>query len=188
MKSLVVFASGSGSNAENLVQYFREHSSGIQVKACFCNQPEAGVIRRMHRLGIPTIVFNKSFINDKGSFEMALSLFQPDLIVLAGYLWLFPSYLVEKYRNKTINIHPALLPKFGGKGMYGDKVHQAVIDSAENKSGITIHYVNEQFDEGAVIKQVEIPVGTDDTVDSLKQKIHRLEFEHLPMVIEEMLR
>ena len=182
MLKIVVFASGSGSNAERIATYFAEKGTA-QVQAILSNNPQAGVLARAKRLAIPSIVFDRqAFYHSDIVLNIVRSL-QPDLIVLAGFLWKVPVYLTETYPDKIINIHPSLLPKYGGKGMYGAHVHQAVIDHGEKESGITIHYVNEHYDEGNIIFQAKTEVLPTDTADTLAEKIHQLEYQHFPEVI-----
>lgn len=182
MLKIVVFASGSGSNAERIATYFAEKGTA-QVQAILSNNPQAGVLARAKRLAIPSIVFDRqAFYHSDIVLNIVKSL-QPDLIVLAGFLWKVPTYLTEAYPDKIINIHPSLLPKYGGKGMYGAYVHQAVIDHGEKESGITIHYVNEHYDEGNIIFQAKTEVLPTDTPDTLAEKIHQLEYQHFPEVI-----
>jgi len=184
MKKIVIFASGSGSNAENI---YHQLQSKVEVQCIFCNNANAGVIERAKRLNIPLVLFNKQdWQNDTHVADQVAS-YQPDLIVLAGFLWKVPPTFIERFPNKIINIHPSLLPKFGGKGMYGSHVHNAVIEAKETKSGITIHYVNEHYDEGAYIFQAECALSASDNADDLANKIHLLEFEHFPKIIEQLL-
>jgi phosphoribosylglycinamide formyltransferase-1 len=186
MKRIAIFASGSGSNAENIYNYFQKNEN-IAVSLILTNNPKAGVIERAKRLNIPYIVFYRKefYVTDK--IIDALLKKEIDFIVLAGFLWLLPSSLLEAFPNKIINIHPALLPKFGGKGMYGQHVHKAVSAAKEIKTGITIHYVNEQYDEGAVIFQKAIGIEKGEEPASIAAKIHALEYEFFPKVIEELL-
>ena len=182
MLKIVVFASGSGSNAERIATYFAEKGTA-QVQAILSNNPQAGVLARAKRLAIPSIVFDRQAFYHSDIVLNLIKSLQPDLIVLAGFLWKVPVYLTEAYPNKIINIHPSLLPKYGGKGMYGAHVHQAVIDHGEKESGITIHYVNEHYDEGNIIFQAKTEVLPTDTADTLAEKIHQLEYQHFPEVI-----
>jgi phosphoribosylglycinamide formyltransferase-1 len=186
MKNIVIFASGSGSNAENIAEYFQK-SNVVKIVAVFTNNPNAGVIQRMEKFGIPCVVFSKDDFNNKEYFLKKLKQHSPNLIVLAGFLWLIPNYLVEEYTNKIINIHPALLPKFGGKGMYGMHVHEAVKAANETETGITIHYVNSKFDEGKIIFQAKTPLSQQDSFDTIAQKIHVLEMDNFPKVIEQVI-
>ncbi|NVK04898.1 MAG: phosphoribosylglycinamide formyltransferase [Flavobacteriia bacterium] len=184
-RNIVIFASGSGSNAEQIVQYFHSNSS-VEVSAFFTNNAKAGVIKRGNRLGIPTVVFHTEAVKN-GSVLAALKKISPDLIVLAGYLKLIPSSWVEAFPNKIINIHPALLPKHGGKGMYGMNVHKAVVENGDVESGITIHYVTEAYDEGAPIFQASVPVNSGDTPEDVQKNVQKLEHEHFPRIVEKLL-
>ncbi len=186
MRRIAIFASGNGTNAENIIKQFF-YSESVMVAAVFCNKPDAPVIEKVRRYGIPTVVFNREDFYDTRRVLRDLRDFEVDFIALAGFMWLIPEFLIREYREKIINIHPALLPGYGGKGMYGLKVHRAVIENKEKESGITIHYVNEQYDEGEIIYQHKCEVSVDETPESLAEKIHKLEYEHYPKVIEEML-
>ena len=185
-QKIVVFASGSGSNAEQIIQHFSSRPN-ILVAKIYVNNPQAYVLERAKRHQIESKVFDRSYFLSHQGLILDLSQENPDLIVLAGFLWKIPEMIVKAYPNKIINIHPALLPKFGGKGMFGMNVHRAVIDSGESESGITIHYVNENYDEGAIIMQATVSVETSDTPESLAQKIHKLEHQHYPITIEKTL-
>lgn len=185
MKNLVIFASGSGSNAEKIITHF-QGSTEVQISHIFCNNPEAGVIARAERLGIPCRIFSREEYKN-GSILRKIQSLQTDFIILAGFLWLIPSEFVQAYPNKIINLHPALLPKFGGKGMYGHFVHEAVVAAGEKESGITIHYVNEQYDEGAIIFQSSFPVVPGDTAEDVARKGQVLEHRDFPRVIENLL-
>ncbi|MHA7832433.1 MAG: phosphoribosylglycinamide formyltransferase [Flagellimonas sp.] len=186
MKRIVIFASGSGSNAENIISFFREKPQA-EVVAVLTNKSSAKVLERCDRLEVPAFYFNKSAFKDSDTVVHFLQGLQIDLIVLAGFLWKIPSNLIEAFPNKIINIHPALLPKYGGKGMYGDRVHQAVKENNETETGITIHYVNENYDEGAIIFQAKTNVISSDKAETIAQKVHQLEYEHFPKVIEKLL-
>jgi phosphoribosylglycinamide formyltransferase-1 len=186
MKRIVIFASGSGSNADNICHYFAK-SETVKVVALFCNNGQAGVIPKMEKWEVPVVLFNKKQLNDPEYFLPMIRQYEPDLIVLAGFLLLIPSFLVGEFSNRIINIHPALLPKFGGKGMYGHHVHEAVINQQEKEHGITIHLVNEKFDDGAHLFQRSFAVTPIDTLDSVAQKISLLEMTHFPQVIEDFL-
>jgi phosphoribosylglycinamide formyltransferase 1 len=185
LKHIVIFASGSGSNAENIVNYFKTNKH-IEVTLIATNNPQAGVIERAKRLNISSKVFNRKQLND-GDILLWPEMAQADLIVLSGFLWKIPSAFITKFPNKIINIHPALLPKYGGKGMYGDRVHQNVVANKELESGITIHYVNENYDEGAVIFQKSFTLNAEETPETLAQKIHKLEYKHYPKIIDKLL-
>ena len=186
MKRIVIFASGSGSNAENLIKFFQDsdHASVIQI---FCNNPHAKVLDRAKRLGVSALSFNRVAFTKTDDVLDILKATEPDLIVLAGFLWKFPEHILKCFENKVINIHPALLPKYGGKGMYGMNVHNAIIQNNESETGITIHYVNENYDEGAIIFQVTCQVSKQDTAQDVAAKIHKLEMEYFPKVVEQLL-
>lgn len=186
MKKILIFASGSGSNAERIVDYFRENNSA-EVSLILTNNLKAGVLDRAKRLCVPSVVFDRKAFYDTDVILNLVVSQQPDLIVLAGFLWKFPTKIIEKFPNKIINIHPSLLPKYGGKGMYGHFVHQAVLENKEIESGITIHYVNENYDQGAIIFQAKTEVLVNDSVDTLSNKIHLLEYEHFPKIIASLL-
>jgi phosphoribosylglycinamide formyltransferase-1 len=186
LKNIVLFASGNGTNAENICRYFAG-SGQVKVSGLICNNPEAKVFDKLAPYHIPSYLVSKKELNDPQSFLPLLEKCEPDLIVLAGFLLLIPSYLVEKYPNKIINLHPALLPKYGGKGMHGAHVHQAVKAAGEAETGISIHYVNERFDEGEIIFQARAPLHASDDVAAIAAKIAALEMEHLPKVIEKLL-
>ena len=187
MKNIAIFASGSGSNAENIISYFNRTKSA-NVRLILCNKPEAKVLSRAERLHVKSVVFTKAELDDTSRISDILKEERIDYIVLAGFLLLVPPALIEEYRGRIINIHPALLPKFGGKGMYGDRVHKAVIEAGETLSGITIHHVNELFDSGDTIFQATVPVTATDTPDSLAEKVHALEYRYFPEIIEQEIR
>lgn len=185
-KNLVLFASGSGSNVENIATYFK-NDPRVVIRGVCCNNYKAGVIDRCKRLGIPLFSFNRPAYEDLTGLMGLLNGLSPDLIVLAGFLWKIPEDMVNSFSGKIINIHPALLPKYGGKGMYGMHVHRAVLEEGESKSGITIHYVNEAYDEGAIIRQETVSISSEENPESLAKKIHQLEFEYLPKTIDSLL-
>lgn len=185
MKRIVIFASGSGTNAENIIHYFQTRAVA-EVVHVFSNKAGARVLERAQNLGVTATVFDKTALLN-GTVLEQLHLAQPDLIVLAGFLWKFPKDILEHYPNKTINIHPALLPKYGGKGMYGMHVHKAVVANKESETGITIHYVNEFYDDGAIIFQAQCDVLPTDTAKDVAFKVHELEMLHFPRVIEKVL-
>lgn len=187
MKRLLIFASGSGTNADNICQYFAKNAD-VKVVGLFCNNPQAGVISKMEKWNIPVEVFTRKQLNDADTFLPLIQQYQPDVIILAGFLLLVPPYLVQQFSNRMINIHPALLPKFGGKGMYGHHVHEAVLAQKETEHGITIHLVNEKFDEGTHLFQQSFEVTSLDDMDSIALKISLLEMTNFPKVIEEYLR
>jgi phosphoribosylglycinamide formyltransferase-1 len=186
MKRIVIFASGSGSNAENLIRHFQGQNNASVVQV-LTNNPKARVIERCKALKISCLSFNRTALYHTNDILNLLKANNPDLIVLAGFLWKFPEHILNEFPGKVINIHPALLPKYGGKGMYGRYVHEAVIANREDESGITIHYVNEQYDEGAIIFQAKCPLLPSDTVESLTAKIHELEMMHFPVVCMSLL-
>lgn len=186
MKRIIVLASGSGSNAENIISFFKKTDS-IKVCAVLTNKKTAAVLERCERLETPAFYFNKTAFSGSDAVIRLLKALNPDLIVLAGFLWKIPASLIKAFPNNIINIHPALLPKYGGKGMYGAKVHQAVKDNSESETGITIHYVNENYDEGAIIFQAKTTVTPSDDANSIAKKVHQLEYEHFPKVIEKLL-
>ncbi|MCB0687163.1 MAG: phosphoribosylglycinamide formyltransferase [Saprospiraceae bacterium] len=187
MVQIAIFASGSGTNAEKIIQHFADVED-IGVALVVCNKAKAGVLDIAERWGIPSMLINRDFFY--GSDQMVFELKQQgiDFLVLAGFLWMIPSYLVHAYDHKMLNIHPALLPKFGGKGMYGMHVHEAVKNAGEPQTGITIHYVNDQYDDGAVVFQASCPVEIQDTPESIRQKVQVLEHRHFPEVVETVIR
>ncbi len=187
MKRIVIFASGSGTNAENLIKFFhnRDNASVIQV---LTNNPHAKVLERAKNLNVSALSFNRVAFSKTDDVLNILKAAQPDLIILAGFLWKFPEHILQHFPNKVINIHPALLPKYGGKGMYGMHVHEAVVANNETETGITIHYVNENYDEGAIIFQAKCSVESSDTAEAVAAKIHELEMEHFPKVVEGILK
>jgi len=185
-KKIVIFASGSGTNAENIIKYFQK-SKNIEVVAVLSNRRSAGALKRAHDLNVKALLFDKEALYHTNDVLNILKDMSPDLIVLAGFLWLFPSNIIKEFPDNIINIHPALLPKYGGKGMYGDKVHETIIAEKETESGITIHYVNEKYDEGNTIFQVTTAIENHDTAESLAGKIHELEYKHFPDVIQQLL-
>ncbi|MBT3173703.1 MAG: phosphoribosylglycinamide formyltransferase [Lentimicrobiaceae bacterium] len=187
MKNIVIFASGNGTNAERIVTYF-EDNNNITTSCIFTNNPKAGVIERANKLSVNIQVFNRDDFYKTERILNNIKSHSPDLIVLAGFLWLIPEYLIDGYNGKIINIHPALLPKFGGKGMYGMSVHKAVIEASEKESGITIHYVNKHYDEGQIIFQKSCKLDMGETPKSLSNKIHELEHKYFPEVINELLK
>lgn len=181
---LAIFASGSGTNAEAIIKHFSDHPD-IEVSAIYSNNANAFVLERARKYNIPTIVFSKGeFIEP--NFMVRLVDRDYDLLILAGFMWLVPPAIIAAFNNKIINIHPALLPNYGGRGMYGHFVHQAVIENKETETGITIHYVNEHYDEGDIIFQTKCEVLNIDTANSLAEKIHLLEHQHYPIIIEKI--
>ncbi len=186
MKNIAIFASGSGTNAENIARYF-SNSETIKVAVVLSNNKNAGVHARMEKLNIPSVSFTREEFIEGTAVLAKLAEYDTDLIVLAGFMNKISDTLLKAYPNKIINIHPALLPKHGGKGMYGMHVHEAVVAAGEKESGITIHYINENYDEGAVIFQATCPVLPTDTPEEVATKVHALEYAHYPHVIEEVL-
>lgn len=185
MKKILLFASGTGSNVENIIQYFK-NDPNTNIVGVFSNNPNARVLEKAKRYNIPTLVFDRNELSEDFVRNKIAEL-KPDLIVLAGFLWKFPKHIIADYPNKIINIHPALLPKYGGKGMYGMKVHQTVLDNQEKETGITIHYVNEHYDEGEFIFQQKVNVEDCKTPEEIVAKVHELEHKHFPEVIERLL-
>ena len=187
MKNIAIFASGSGTNAENLIRFFRTSPFG-KIRTVLSNRADAGVIDRAQSLEVESLVFTREqFYN---THEVLDLLIERDInyIVLAGFLWLVPEYMLLPFENKIVNIHPALLPKYGGKGMYGSRVHRAVIEAGESESGISIHYLNPKYDEGDIIFQASCDIEPGETPDSLAKKIHELEYEFFPTVVENLLK
>ena len=183
--SILIFASGNGSNAENIIKYFQEKSIHINW-IIITNNSNAGVIERSVRLNIPFMVFGKEDFYNNNVLEK-INLINPSLIILAGFLLKIPEKIIENFHNKIINIHPSLLPKYGGKGMYGINVHKKVIENQESESGISIHYVNQNYDEGKVIFQKSITISYPTDASNLSKKIHELEMKYFPEVIEKLL-
>lgn len=186
MKKIIILASGSGSNAENIVKYFNIYNDA-EVSLIMSNNENAYVLERAKLLGIKSSHFTKADFSNSNVVLNILKQENPDLIVLAGFLWLIPENIVNAFQDKIINIHPALLPKYGGKGMYGDNVHKAVVENNEKESGITIHYVNKKYDEGNIIFQASCEVLPNDTFEDVAEKVHKLEYEHFPKVIHQLL-
>ena len=184
-KRIILFASGNGSNAVNICQYF-ENVQNIDVTEVYTNNSKARVINKLTFFGIKTNVFNKVAFTD-GELLSEIKSKKPSLIVLAGFLWKIGSDWVKEFSNKIINIHPALLPKYGGKGMYGTHVHQAVKENHETETGITIHYVNEAYDEGEVIFQAKVTIENEDSIEIIASKVHELEQANFPKVIQNLL-
>ncbi len=186
MKRIIIFASGSGSNAQRITEFFQDRKDA-EVVQILSNKNTAKVLERANNLKISAFSFNRSAFYDTDQVLNLVKATQPDLIVLAGFLWLFPQNIIEAYPGKIINIHPALLPAYGGKGMYGANVHKAVVAAGEKESGITIHEVTAEYDKGAVIFQATTQLEPEETAASLAVKIHELEYEHFPRVIAEIL-
>jgi len=186
-KRIAIFASGSGSNAQKILEYFKDHSSA-EVSIILSNNPDAYVLQRADNFEIPTHVFDRDEFYHSDDVLNLLTNLQIDLIVLAGFLWLIPANLIQAFPDRIINIHPALLPSYGGKGMYGSHVHQAVLEAKESESGITIHYVNERFDEGKIIYQAKYKIEPNDTIELIQFKGQQLEHLHYPKVIENIIK
>lgn len=186
MTRIAIFASGSGSNAENIATYFSANKN-VAVSLILTNNPTAFVIERAKKLGIKSLIFNKHDFLKTDEILHFLLKNNINLIVLAGFLLKIPENLLKAFPNKIINIHPALLPKYGGKGMFGDTVHQSVIEAKEKESGITIHYVNENYDEGKIIFQAKCSINPTDTAKDLANKIHALEYAHFPKELEKLI-
>ncbi len=186
MKHLAIFASGNGSNAEAIIEYFKQHPT-VKVSLVVTNNPDAGVIKIAHTHKIISAIVSRQALNQPEVLGKLLTALDIDMIVLAGFLQLIPAYLIQRYPKGIINIHPALLPRHGGKGMYGIKVHEAVLAAHDTETGITIHYVNENYDEGEVILQKTTPVGPADTAPDIARKVQLLEHEWLPKTIERLL-
>ncbi len=184
-KTIVIFASGAGSNAQKIIDYFR--GSTVKVERILCNKAGAGVLGIAERENIPAVLIDKERFFRGNSYVPELQEINPDLIVLAGFLWKIPQSLISAFRGRIINIHPALLPNYGGKGMYGHHVHEAVLGAGEVQSGITIHYVDEHYDNGDIIFQTACPVLEGDTPETLAHRIHQLEHLYYPKVIEDLL-
>ncbi|NBU80427.1 MAG: phosphoribosylglycinamide formyltransferase [Flavobacteriaceae bacterium] len=185
MKKILLFASGTGSNVENIIQYFKNKPDVI-IAGVFSNNPNAIVLDKAKKHNVPTFIFNREQLSD-GFVLHKIAEHKTDLIVLAGFLWKMPEEIVKAYSNKIINIHPALLPKYGGKGMFGMKVHQTVLANKEKETGITIHYVNEHYDEGKFIFQQKVAIEDCKTPEEVANKIHKLEHKHFPEIIERLL-
>jgi phosphoribosylglycinamide formyltransferase-1 len=186
-KRIAIFASGSGSNAQKIMEHFKRNADA-EVVLILTNNPQAYVLQRADNFEIPTHIFNRTEFYETDEVIKLLKNLQVDLIVLAGFLWLVPPSLLKAFPNKVINIHPALLPKYGGKGMYGEHIHKAVLAAGEEESGITIHFANEQFDEGEILHQSKFKIDAGDTLEVIKFKIQQLEHHHFPRVIENLLK
>ncbi|MFZ2906635.1 MAG: phosphoribosylglycinamide formyltransferase [Cyclobacteriaceae bacterium] len=183
---IAIFASGSGTNAEEIMKHFQHHDS-IEVVMLLSNSPQAYALERAKKLSIPSKVFNRTIFRESEDVLIWLRDSSVTHIVLAGFMWLVPAYLIKAFPGKIINIHPALLPKFGGKGMYGMHVHEAVKTTGEKETGITIHEVNEQYDEGKILFQARCEVSSSDSPDDIAKRVHQLEYAYYPRVIEEWI-
>jgi phosphoribosylglycinamide formyltransferase-1 len=187
MKHISILASGNGTNAENIIRYF-SNDKNAKVTLVLSNRPQAKVLERAAALGVDAFFFDRTQFYETGEVLMMLRRRETDLVVLAGFLWLVPGDVIEAFRGRIVNIHPALLPGFGGKGMYGDRVHRAVLDAGCAESGITIHYVNELYDSGDIIFQARCQVLPGDDADTLAQRVHELEYRYYPEVISQLVR
>ena len=185
VKKIILFASGSGTNVENIIKYFHDNIH-VEIVGVFTNNPKAGVIDRVEQMKIPINIFNKIELNN-GELVKQICLLTPDLIVLAGFLLKIPLDFTKIFFKKIINIHPSLLPKHGGKGMYGDRVHQSVKKARDKETGISIHYVNEHYDNGSIIFQAKVRVLEQDSIRKIAQKVHRLEYKYYPEIIQKLL-
>jgi len=185
IKNIVVFASGSGSNAIKIYEYFQKNHS-VNIEVLFCNKKSAPVIQKFQNIGIKTIVFKKNNLEDGGVLKTLLDL-NPRLIILAGFLLKMPEEIISNFENRIINIHPALLPSYGGKGMYGANIHRRVVENSELFSGLTIHYVNKDYDKGAIIFQKKVELSEKESAETLSKKILKLEHVHYPRIIEKLL-
>lgn len=189
MKNIAIFASGAGSNAREIINHFKTRSPGLaRVGLILTNNPGAGVLEIAAKNHIPTIIIDKEIFFRGSAYKTQLEEKHVDLVVLAGFLWKIPTILLEAFPRRIINIHPALLPKHGGKGMYGNRVHEAVIKNKEAESGITIHYIDDHYDEGDIIFQERCPVFDNDDAESLASRVHTLEHRHYPAIIEKLLK
>jgi len=186
-KKLAIFASGSGSNAENICNYFASHSDILVVLIC-TNKRDAFIVKRAEKLNIPVIFITKTELTNFDDLHKKLQNTKVDFIILAGFLLKLPTIMVEKYPNRILNIHPSLLPKYGGRGMYGNAVHKAVLGNKETESGISIHFVNQNYDKGELILQEKCSVSANETLETLTAKIHQLEQKYFPLTIEKALK
>ena len=184
--NIAIFVSGSGTNCENLIRYF-EHSEMVNCALVVSNKPDAYALVRAERLGVPTAVISKAQLYNPGETLPLLESYGIEFIVLAGFLPLVPDFLIEAFPRKIINLHPALLPKFGGKGMWGHHVHEAVKAAGETETGMTVHYVTPVCDSGEIIAQFRTSISPDDTADDIAEKEHQLEMQHFPQVVEKVL-
>ncbi len=188
---IAVFASGNGSNAENIIRYFNDpssvHGGTAEVALVVCNRPEAPVLARAAALGVPAETITRAQLNDEAEFMRIMEKYGIDFIVLAGFLLMIPSFLITRYSGKIVNIHPSLLPRYGGKGMYGRHIHEAVVQAGERETGITVHHVSENCDEGAIIFQARVDLDTTDTPDDVERKIPTLESIHYPKIISTLV-
>ena len=186
-KRLAIFASGSGSNAENICNYFKS-TSDIEVGLICTNKPDAFIVKRAEKLNIPVYIFAKHELNNFVDLHKKLQSIGVDIVILAGFLLKLPAIMVDSYPNRIINIHPSLLPKYGGKGMYGSNIHKSVIENKETESGISIHFVNQNYDEGKIILQKKCSISANESVETLIHKIHKLEHNYFPIAIEKTIK
>jgi phosphoribosylglycinamide formyltransferase-1 len=186
-KRIAIFASGSGSNAQKIMEHFKKHTDA-EVAIVLTNNPEAYVLQRADNFEIPTHIFDKHEFYETDDVVDLLKNLNIDLLVLAGFLWLVPDNMLANYPKRIINIHPALLPKYGGKGMYGDRVHKEVLANGDEESGISIHYVNEDFDSGEIIYQARFKIEKNDDLELVKFKGQQLEHQYFPKIIEQVLK
>lgn len=187
MKHIAIFASGGGTNAEAIIRHFQEIPE-VEIALIVSNNADAFVLERAKNHSIPSLIISRSGFRNTEALLDDLQSYQIDLIVLAGFMWLVPGYLVKAYEGRIVNIHPALLPKYGGKGMYGMHVHEAVKKAGESQTGITIHWVNEHYDEGGIILQQSCDVDPNDSPEQIAEKVHLLEYEYYPQVIESIVK
>lgn len=187
MKNIVIFASGNGTNCENIIRFF-SHDNDVKVAAVITNNASAKVIDRARKWNVPVRVMTRNDINDREKLLPVLEEYATRLVVLAGFMLFIPDFLVEAYEGRIINIHPSLLPKYGGKGMYGMNVHEAVKANGETESGITIHHVSNEYDKGRIIAQFSTPLSPGDSAEDIAMKVHELEYKHYPEVIEQLLK
>jgi phosphoribosylglycinamide formyltransferase-1 len=187
MRNIAIFASGSGTNAENIINYFSTRNTA-KVTLVLSNNRNSFVLERAARLNIRSVFFDRKEFYITGKVLRYLQLYKIDFVVLAGFLWLIPEDILTQYNGKIVNIHPALLPDHGGKGMYGDHVHKAVLKNHDRESGISIHHVNSKYDSGDIIFQAKCKVDPTDTVESLAERVHALEYLHYPKILEQMIQ
>ncbi|MDE5643195.1 MAG: phosphoribosylglycinamide formyltransferase [Muribaculaceae bacterium] len=187
-KRIAVFASGSGTNAERIIRYFRDkNDAGAEVALVVCNRPDAAVLTRAAALGVPVELLGRQEICNREVMDAVFDRYGIDMVVLAGFLLMVPDFVIARFRGRIVNIHPSLLPRFGGKGMYGRRVHEAVVAAGERVSGITVHMVSERYDEGRILFQASVEVLPTDTAADVERKVHELEYRHYPEVIERLL-
>ena len=186
MKNIAVFASGSGTNAINLINHFK-NSDRAWVTVIFCNNPEAGIIKKAGLESVPVVLFDRQELYESKHIDNTLEQLNIDVIVLAGFLWLFPERLIKQFPDRVLNIHPALLPKYGGKGMYGDRVHKAVLENGDTIHGVTVHLVNEEYDKGRILLQQSFTIADNDDLNSVAEKIHAIEYQIYPQAIDMLL-